>query len=880
MSGPKTDGDMMNCCTPQGGSDLMNQYRYQIVNNIYTSSYDPSGLDSSACPLDRNGNSIYAAFPALGDQIANCRSSCLNGHPQDYSFELYNASNGGVLPIAERGVELYENYGLDVSIRNDSGKYNGKNRDKVSCITDLGRKVTLYGNVSFGIYYYDRSTSNSSTLGTTKAITMPGTDVYYVLTINPDSGDRYPYFGNYGVTFTYGGSDYVYIVGQMEDLAEVGYTIDGNSITYYISSYLLFNRVFGLDVGWLNPESLLMRDKNGNVLNSPGSDNQCEGWNFKTGEAAPLFPLPYTHSYFTDFSNIGNSAWNCANGYEGSGEPDVPLNCYAAGVKSAYVPPHMEITLINYLNFSYTSDGPTGTQSYGYDTVIRTEDSQYNNGTFPAFGTPSSQLPANTTAVTTNRNAVITVPPGTLQSIVVNVRQDDNFYFKYVSYSSGEFAPEIFLVPGIQNAAQFPKSLNPTGLIDKLGNSLQTIKSAQDLWSSANPYWSESYGVVELNSQYLPGQVLYGPQDFPPGPSMPRNINVNFDPDGSNPSCSEGILGFTSKTRNVKRKKGVMLNEREPTTAEKAGRLFKKIASRAMGTELALYNRYKFKGLLAAKKSLSVLGLATTTPTFPVGQYRIKSFNVINGVYSLEWLYALYYCAMTSRNSVQYDADTGEYTTPNCTPGSTGTYGPNTCGRECLLFRDDYTYKVPGSIACPADAAMSAYCGMRNLSLIYGTWQPTSNMFSNDCACITTQNFCPAEFNPLCSTDPSNTKSYVTAAMSQCLGSSICNYCNVQVNQVVAAIYGCTDHSTNSITNFGDVCGDADCEYSLTVVGPDGSTTYDGTDDGSGNSGSGTTTDPPPDNKKYILLVLLIIIIIIVAVVIIYVYKKYKSPSD
>lgn len=898
MSAAKTDGEMMNCCTPDAYNSNtpvdMEQYRYSYSGGGYTSSYDPSNNDSGACPLDRAGNSIYAAFPALGDQIANCRSSCLNGHPQDYSFTLYDQSNGGPLPIAERGIEIYENYGLDTNIRTDSAKYAGKS-DGNRCITDLGRKVSLYGNITFTINLYSSqapSNTISQNVGVDKTIRLGSVDVYYTIEIDYSayaSTDRYPYFGNYGVTFHYGGGTYPYIHGQMSNLPEVGYTNTSTGIIYYISTYQFMVNKFGLTAaGYINPESILIRDPSGVSITTPNNDSKnCSNWNYNTGMGAPLFPVPYSHSYFvsgasnsnntnySDYSSntMGSTAWNCTkDGYEGYGSPSIPFNCSASGAKSAYIPPHMEITNIYYSWFRYDSGAdsddatPIGTSTTFTGKTVRAEDSLYQNGTFPAFGTTASNLPYGSSSVTTGRNAVIAIPPGSLYSVTTHVRQDDDFYNKYIKYSNTEFAPEIFLIPGIQNASQFPAKLSAYNITSKLGNPLQLIHSGGDFWTSLNPYWDQQTAlVVNINNRYLPGQVLYGTSDSPPAPGAPRNVNINYEPDGGNPQCTTSNSSFV-KTPN---KKGVMLPERKVTVGDKLVKSLKGITSKALGAEIAMYNKYKYKGLIAAKKTLGILNLSTTA-TAPTGQYRIKSFDVINGVYSIEWLYVIYFCAMSGRNSVQYDSGSKQYVTPGCTPGSSGQYGTNTCGRECMLFRDDYTYFNTDAIACPADTAMQAYGGMRNLSLVYGTWQPISNLFSNDCACITTQNYCPAQFNPLCSKEPSNTQTYVTAAMLDCLGSSVCNYCNVQVNQVVAAIYGCTDDSGNQITNFGSICGDAECEYSVTVVGPDGEPIET---KGSG-SGSGSESGETPVYKKYILLLLIVIIIAIVIGIV-----AYKSFS-
>lgn len=888
----KIDGEMMNCCGTGDVSLSDYMYIYESTSNttgVYTAEYDPSGIYSNTCPVDRRGNSLYATFPAVGDHYANCRSSCLNGHPQDYNFSLNNKSVSAELPIAERGVELYENYGLDTSIRTDSGKY-GTSNDYMQCITDLGRKVTLFGNVTFGVNtnltYVGQPTNqvNPLLVGVDKQIFLGSPDVYYTLRVElaAEAGDRYPYFGNHGVTFHYGDADYPYIHGQIADLPEVGYTINSDSITYYISNTQFQKRVFNLDVGHCKPEAMKIYSRQGSAINSANNSDRCEHWNFASDSAAALFPLPWGHPYFTRSDYTSKSAWTCTdtNGGVGAGATETPCNCYASGAKSAYVPPHMQINSISYVTPTYNSEGKVDDTSddttaynkaiYGvFSKVIKCEDSLYSNGVFPAFGTKSSDLPNGSRAVTTNRNAVIAIPPGTLYSISVKIRQDDNFYNKYIKSANHSFAPEIFLIPGISNASSFAGKLSAVGITSRLGNPLQLMNSASQYWTNANPYWSSNPVTVVVNEKFNPGDVLFGVNDGPPAPnSKDRNINLEQDADDTL-KCVTSKSSFTNK---------VSMNGRDFSSKSKpkSKSLIKDLVDTVAGTNRALALKYILKGKTLAKRSMQAIGFAVT-PEPPTGQYRIVSFDVINGVYSIEWLYVLYFCAMNGRKNIQYDNNDkspteGQYNVVGCSLGANGQFGKNTCGRECLLFRDDYAYKVEGSNTCAADIAMKSYAGLRNLSIYYGTWQPTSNLFSNECSCLTQQQFCPATFNPLCSLDATNNTNYVTAEMGQCTDSAICNYCNVTVNQLLLTIDGCTSDSGNTITNFGDICGDASCTY---VV-------EDGDDDGGGNTVTQGGGDPnnnsdTTSDTNYWIIILIIIIIVIAIVAIIFVYKKYKK---
>lgn len=885
---------MMNCCGT--GTVSLDDYRYISTNTsnttqTYTAEYNPSGIDSGNCPVDRKGNSMYAAFPAVGDHYANCRSSCLHGHPQDPSFTLNSPDISAELPIAERGVEIYENYGLDTNIRIDSGKY-GTSNDYMQCITDLGRKVSLFGNVTLNIKtnisYITEASSlfTPPTAGVDKFIFLGSPDVYYelIVDLSQKSTDRYAYYGNHGVTFHYGGIAYSYIHGKINDLPEVGYTIGADSVTYYISSSGFHKRVNDISVNHCKPESMVIYSQ-GSPINITNNSNRCEHWNFDSDGPAALFPLPWTDPYFTRSDYTSKSAWSCTDtdGGYGSSITNTPGDCYGSGAKSAYVPPHMEIINIGYYQLTYnSSDGKVGdtsssgntmkyaaTRYLSFNTTVRCEDSLYANGTFPAFGTPSNSLPPKSNAVTTNRNAVIKVPPGTLYSITVHVRQDDNFYNKYIKSTNHGFAPEIFLIPGISNAANFSGKLNAAGVKSRLGNPLQLMHTASAYWSSANPYWSVNPSSVVINELFNPGDTLYGINDGPPMPnSVPRNINLKQDPDESL-TCIQNKSGFDTAVNSSTAKRDFSSKSKP-----KSKSLIKDMIESVAGTQRAIALKYIAKGKAVARKSLHTIGFAVT-PSAPTGQYRIVSFDVINGVYSIEWLYVLYYCMMNGRKNIQYDNDPSsptyrQYKVVNCNLGTAGQFGKETCGRECLLFRDDYSYQVVGSSPCAADGVMESYAGMRNLTIYYGTWQPTSNIFANESSCLTQQQFCPALFNQLCNTSPSNTGAYVTAEMAGCTDTEICNYCNVTVNQLLLTIDGCTEKSGNTVTNFGDICGDAQCSYTVVT---DGTTTTD--DGGSGQQQGGST--PVDDSNNYWIIILIIIIVIVAIVSLLFFYKKYHS---
>lgn len=869
MTGPKKDGELMNCCTATGSTDYGRQYRYVVGSgNQFTSCYDPSGIEGSAtCSRDRAGNPIYACFPG-SDQIANCRSSCLNGHPQDPNFKLNDSDINSEIPIAERGVELYENFGLDTSIRSDSGLYGG-DRDVFSCISEFGRKVSLFGCITFSTYIYSSKTAATygmrSNVGDTKTIYLSNPDVYYTIEIGNLIGNRYQYFGNNGVVFHYGGNVYPYIVGKIENLPEVGISKgvydDGTPyLRYYISSSLMLQRLTGSNPV-ITAESLKIVDGDVNKpLTYPYTDTHCKGWNFQTGpSAAAMFPAPWGDMYYFDTSDTDNSAFNCATGStDGTSKP----GCYGSGIKSIYIPPHMEITSYSAYNINRSNNDDIVGSNFGqpissslrsYNKTIRSEDSLYRNGVFPAIG--SNTLPDGSTGVSTNRNSVFNVEAGTIQSVRVRIRQDDKFYNKYVKPANSKFAPEVFLIRGIANASSFPAQLTPQGVKQKMGDPIQLITDPSDLWSDKNPYWEVGgKGVVELNKNFNPGDVLYGPLDHPPV--------ANGKPYGRTFTKNNGELTCTSVPAST--------GESYKVVPGLKTKLLKKVVS-VMGADRAMANLIGAKINSAAVSMARVVGFDVEQPT-PEGKYRIKRFDPINGVYSIEWLYVIYYCAMNGRNLVRYNSETQQYETPNCKPSA-----DNTCGLECLLYRDDFTYAdtnyryVPES---PCDTAMKAYCGMRNLSAVYGTWQELTSVFNNECSCISQQSFCPAQFNSACSMDPSNKSTYVYPYMQDCKGAAICNYCSVTVNQVLLSLDSCINNSDNVAKNFGTICGNAECTY---VINEDPESSG-GTPVEEGQPSDPPASNPPsdvPSSGPTFMLIIFIVIIVALLVASVFIVKKY-----
>jgi len=155
---------------------------------------------------------------------------------------------------------------------------------------------------------------------------------------------------------------------------------------------------------------------------------------------------------------------------------------------------------------------------------------------------------------------------------------------------------------------------------------------------------------------------------------------------------------------------------------------------------------------------------------------------------------------MNGRKNIIWDPVTQAYTTSNCKPSNGSTL--ETCDRECLLFRDDYTYQYANADVCPADIMMKSYCPMRNVSLAYSTWRLT-DLATNECACVCSDALCVTETDSQnCSSSGSNTDSYVSSQVFNACTTpiNVCTYCSQKILQLTLAKDGsCAQYNKNQI---------------------------------------------------------------------------------
>lgn len=858
MSSPKTDdgGKLMNKC---GGANY-------IGYNSGNGCQNPETLESIRCPIDRNGSSLYTCFNMSGEQTTSCRSTCLHGHLQDFGRTLYNKDTAGASPFywEERGVELYENFGLSEIVRSGGGSYslnyhdtfgnqlldknmmdqgqsycspNGYNGGKYpscqnTCFTELGRKLTLFGQIGF-TFIQDYGNPNGSYSGGNSYLpcgfVIPSTfDTTYSLAHGPnfylinfyrtapdlttDYVDQYDYFGNSGVIIKdANGKQFYFIYGMNPFIINNG---QKTSPTTTMMSHILYdnsNKSMIISIKYFN-ENASMVGLLCDAIQSVGtvrydsctnSDN-LDGMN----QPAVAFPLSSAAQVFCD------AAYD-SHGVQLADKP----NCYYSGVRSMYIPPHMKVTGFTHQKYL----GNAGTWNSSYGTVVTSlesktgfkpftyQDSPYKNGTFPSLGSDDPNSPKTDQGVYAKGGPYMNpaIYNCSLEGIWVDVRRDTKFRSIYIpdsSYNIDHVFPEIFLVPGIAKAQQF--QANTTSTIQQL-DPMQHILDPSLLWSDSNPNYNSSYSI-ELDLTKKP-----------------------YDAVPVNPVVSA-----------------------QATLAEVPSKILPKMLSQ-VSTQIG-----KFLSLPVTmhKKMLSLTAVSYSGKPY-IGQGRIKSFMPANGIMSIEWIYVIYRCAFSYQpgqtNSITYDQTTKNYVFGD---------NSNSCGAECMLYRDPYLDgNTDAQTISASDIMMKTICGAKTYMMAFAQY---SNPTANDCACVAAAGYCPSQFNTGC--DPLNigqNQHYISDQNTDQNCNSVCSYCNTVVIQVNVAKQNSNLTDGSNKADLGPTCA-ANPQCTGTTSNSNVNT------DGSTNS---TEPDPPPQkkddtpvNKKRWALIIIMIILMIIAVIVIF----------
>jgi hypothetical protein len=289
----------------------------------------------------------------------------------------------------------------------------------------------------------------------------------------------------------------------------------------------------------------------------------------------------------------------------------------------------------------------------------------------------------------------------------------------------------------------------------------------------------------------------------------------------------------------------------------------------------AILNQFH-KTKLAKKLSKVKIGglpLVSTTPMMAsTNNLRIKSFDVINGIYSIEWIYVLMYCAIKCQQNVTYDEDSNQYTY-SCKTG--------VCCQQCMLFNDPYliSQNYSGTTNFDAVPLMANYTGIRNFTFAYAPIKSLNHPVNkNECECMATSKYCPGTLITECGTPPGDPVSDYYYRGSNIINTDcpdkICNYCDVSVIQVAAAAK--SGEATGN-TNYASI--DQQCQTNNCGTGGDGKPGDQGGDGGDPDEDS----DPSTTNWKAIigLLILgLVIAVIVVVLVVLYIRHKKKKEAS
>lgn len=869
MSSPKNDDGnrlMLKCSGSYIRSSADNQRTCE----------SPEVMESITCPVDRAGNSIYTCFNMSGDQDIACRNTCLHGHLQDFSRTLWNPDVAGAYPLywEERGVELYENFGLSEVVRDGAGSYTYGSTDKNAsnasygsycdrnsigagtwpsckntCHTELGRKLTLFGQLGFTIIEdwndYSQVAADYTVTGgfvlpsqyTHDFAASAGRRFYLINyyrtapNLTSDYVDQYDYFGNSGVIFKDADDiQYYFIYGQDPFIINNGARSSPTSTQLGYLMYDSDRRALLINVKYFNenasyvgircgkiPQAILIKPNN--CQTSPNMD--------QIDLPALAFPFP---------SNL-NAQVFCDVSYSSFSNRLSPNpNCYYSGVRSMYIPPHMKVTGFSHMKYvdqskNWTSDYGAVKYQFASETGFKPftyKDSPYKNGTFPSLGGVKANSPYDDSTSqdqyssdTWVKGGAYTNPPiynCSLAGIWVDVRRDGEFRSIYVPdrfYNSNYVYPEIFLMPGIENAARF--QADTTSTIRTL-DPIQSILNPEDLWTDLNPYWTSKYQIEFDRSK--------NPYD-----ALPVSAVV-----ASQAKIIETAVRLTPKLD--------------------ATRKLARIIGNFAQTPIRI------------RKNLSLTAVTYTDKPY-VGQGRIKTFAPVNGIMSIEWIYVIYRCAFSYQpgqsNTITYDS--GTY-----------TFGDNTsrCGAECALYRDPYYTANPSAQnISAADMMMKTICGMKTYSMAYGQF---SNPTSNDCACVSSAGYCPNMYNPNCSAYyTGQDQHYVSDQIVDEVCQTPCTYCNTVVVQINMA-----DHNSNlddgvNSNELGPTCAaNTQCTQSSDTD------QYD--DPGDGTSTTTQNPDPPPDppaattddKKNWMMLVAIIIVLLLIAVIVFVGWRTIK----
>lgn len=820
--------------------------------------YVADKMPQTACPTSRKGDKLWTRFAAPGGHVEAAHPARLNAMLQDPARKLYEprvVTNEGVTtqlaPIAERGVELYENFGLD-EVADKSQSWNDTDEGQVinngtptaewfsnyvqekNAVNDGGRRVSLFGEVEYTVTTYglfeprvSNETAVTPSVGGTNVYGKSVVDVdwyackqstssavdYSAVSkyadgsngINPqvpfisgwvikldyrrqNSATEYDYFGNSGAVFRVGTNTYTfgYNRARLADFpinATQTYSYRGMLylLTYWANETLYIDAAFPTLIA--------------NII----------------GGELQTFP---SNSVYPD---SGLTVCPVAHGFDGNAADRV------SGFKSMYVPPHMEVTATTQAvanvfrptigeNEVYTYNSGYSVRlndyngSYGtyalqdYDagnTVglvtypIRGESAALGNGAFHSFGQTDPNYTHAQYATAAHRgleNVVVPIYNCALVRIRVRVRRDQIFYGNYIAPASKSFCPEILMIPGFEHAADFTRA-TPNGA--------ETEYSPMQLIADTTAFWKPDPSVIETEADYQ-----------------------RYLADAKANGGAAGNIYCTSTSQSPTFNSGVSPHDVIPAPQSALSTL-------ALAPSRAFLQTYErlpevAKGLLFAPAILASVPISLASSA-----QRMTAFPISNGIWSAEWTYVLWFCAMNGY-SVTYNDDTSTY-----------TYETQVADcRPCMLFVDRYYYdQRAGGVQSAASVFMQLYCAFKSMTVAY------SKISDNgECQCTTTQALC-GDMDAACGAP--SPSSFIPDATVQnlCQNLAVNEICLMQVNQ-------------------------------QTLTG--GQNTFTGSQQ-CGDQPSAAPDSPAETDSSYLWIIILLAILIIVIIVVISQFGRIKK---
>ena len=647
--------------------------------------------------------------------------------------------------------------------------------------------------------------------------------------INPD--DIYKYFGNSGIEIhsTYG-KKYRF-TSKNTDFNKTR-IITFNNRRYYLTFFSQATNTLWIDAtfwyifplvsgGVFSPPSNYYPSDKPTLFNFvPGDELGRKLVNRGNSLLTPAPVAPVSHCYdgtqhYIPFDHIGFSA--------------TPMEPCSSGYKSIYIPPHMEIQ-------GYSQAIYYAVQWMGYWNIMDTKDYRDFEDKSQVWGDTLANVRLERAYMIENNDKYKIVNPNFYSIRETYIGSKDN--------GNNHSTNEVYTPLPIR----FDNSLDQNGAFYSLGTNVPNsmLKYAQkdsvnNEWikSKADCDWVPQKNISECGGIYsgcLLGikvavsttktfdRYMLGKKDGVPGYFCPEIFLV--------PGCSEGAQYIIKTQKKVESKATIYYDafqsiidppdfwtDKNPYYADKING---NTEYNPGPPRVILNTNFKAFEVLPDPpviKANTLVSLAIINPTkrflnldvAPMlsDPKRITSFDIIDGIYSIEWLYALYNCAIKCQMKPFFSNDKVIHTQKATYPG-----GPVSCCTECSLFRDtSIGINFSNAVYSDSDYFMSCYAGLRNLTYAYAYTMSLDNVnINNECNCLVAVGFCPGMMVTGCSTpSPSQQTQYeymlTTQQQSNCTNAQIENYCNMVSIQIYTSTQGGTTEGGGNIDSITGCSG-------------------------------------------------------------------------